>query len=65
MEGWHVVVGADHGQGARRSRMKVYTHSTEYRNIYNSQAKEKIRQADKCGYSILNNAHMDCKKDHP
>jgi hypothetical protein len=40
--------------------MKVYTHSLEYCHIYNSQAKEKIFPADECGYSILNNAHVDC-----
>jgi hypothetical protein len=45
--------------------MKALTHYLEYRRIYNSQAKEKIRRADECGYSILNNAHVDCKKDHP
>jgi hypothetical protein len=68
MEVWNGVVGADgadHGQGALRSHMKVYTRSPEYCHIYNSQAKEKIHRADKCGYSILNNTHMDCKNDHP
>jgi hypothetical protein len=41
------------------------THSPAYRCLYNSDAKEKIRRADECGYRILNKAHVDCKKDHP
>jgi hypothetical protein len=36
--------------------MKVYTHSSEYRHIYNSQAKEKIGPADECGYSMFPDA---------
>jgi hypothetical protein len=51
-EGWTVVVGADHGQGAWRFHMEVYTHSPTYRILYKSEAKKKILRADECGYNI-------------
>jgi hypothetical protein len=64
-QGCNVGVGEDNGCGAWRSHMKLFTHSSAYRRVYQKEATQHTRRPDECGYRTLNSAHIDCKKDLP
>jgi hypothetical protein len=64
-EGWNVVAGADHGQGAWRSYIKFFTKDTKWHCEQADKAK-KDRSSDQLrngGYCIKQSAHMECRKD--
>ncbi len=64
-EGWDVVAGADHGQGAWRSYIKFFTEDTKWRREQADKAKNQRSsgQIRNGGYCIKQSAHMECRKD--
>jgi hypothetical protein len=64
-EGWDVVAGADHGQGAWRSYIKFFTEDTKWRCEQVDVAKEQrsSNQIRNGGYCIKQSARMECRKD--
>jgi hypothetical protein len=64
-QGWDVVAGADHGQGAWRSYIKFFTKDSKWRREQADKAKMQMSadQIRNGGYCTKQSAHMECRKD--
>jgi hypothetical protein len=61
-----VLIVADHGKGAWRSYLKIFSCDGKHQGTFQEQAKhEKKRIMGDCGYYISQTVSIVCKKFHP